>query len=303
MIYFWNISRLKSDLAGRGISKKQTLTYLICILLVQIASWVLAYSEDMVINLWDKIDMSGFSLFLIIGAIYSYHENGGGKGNNFMSRYVSLAWVFGIQYFIMIVMPSSLIFYLAVSMFAGLPETTQWYDAFFNAVVRVPFYLVLAGHIRDVALNRVLSEEEILEQEEEHEREFDQSKYPVILRRYLATSIDVILILYIFTFLISLLQSHNENEPRGIIWMGIVILFLYEPLLTSRLCTIGQKITGIRVRQLDSGERLSVFNACIRSVVKLLLGIVSFFSIPVTRKRRALHDLAAGSVVKYSGQE
>jgi len=303
MIYFWNIDRLKSDLANRGISKKQTLTYLICILVVQIASWVLAYSEDVVINLWDRIDLSGFFLFLTIGAIYCYHENGGRKVSNFMSRYVSLAWVFGIQYFIMIVMPSSLIFYLAVSMFAGISETTQWYDAFFNALVRVPFYLVLAGHIRDVALNKVLSEQEILEQEEEHEREFDQSKYPVILRRYLATSIDALFILLIFTFLVSMLQGSNEIESRGIIWAGFFILFFYEPLFTSRLCTVGQKIMGIRVRKLDSGERLSIPNALLRSIIKFLLGIISFFSIPVTRKRRALHDFATGSVVIYAGKE
>jgi len=303
MIYFWNINRLKFDLANRGISKKQTLIYLICILSVQIASWGLAYSEDTVVNLWDKIDLSGFFLFLIIGTVYCYHKNGRKNGSNFISRYISLAWVFGIQYFIMVVMPLALIFYLAVSLFTGLPETAQWYDAFFNAVVRVPFYLVLAGHIRDVALNRVLSEQEILEQEEEYELEFDQTKYPVILRRYLATSIDVIIILYVFNFFISLLQSYNDNESRVMIWTGIVILFLYEPLFTSMFCTMGQKITGIRVRKLDSGERLSIPVACLRTIVKLVLGIISFFSIPVTRKRRALHDFAAGSVVKYSGQE
>lgn len=303
MIYFWNIDRLKSDLANRGISKRHTIGYLICILSYQISTWVLAYSESRVINLWDKIDISVFSLLIIIGAIYCYRKNGGKNGSNFMSRYVSLAWVFGIQYFIMVVMPSSLIFYLVISLFAGLPETTQWYDALYNAAVRAPLYLVLAGHIRDVALKRVMSEQELLEQEEEYEREFDQTKYPVILRRYLATSIDVVFILYAFTIFIFILQGYNESETRGIIWIGIVILFLYEPLFTSRLCTIGQKIMGIRVRRTDSGERLSMPRACVRTIVKLMLGIISFFSIPVTRKRRAIHDFAAGSVVRYSGQE
>ncbi|MBN1625733.1 MAG: RDD family protein [Deltaproteobacteria bacterium] len=303
MIYLWNINRLKFDLANRGISKKQTLIYLICILSVQTASWVLSYSEDVAINLWDKIDLSGFSLFIVIGAVYCYHENGGRDGSHFMSRYISLAWVFGIQYFIMVLMPLSLIFYLAVSMFGGLPEMTQWYDALFNAIIRICFYIVLAGHIRDVALNRVLSEQELLEEEEENEREFDQAKYPVILRRYLATSIDIVIILYIFTFFILILQGHDEIVDRGAIWIGMLVLFLYEPIFTSRLCTIGQKIAGIRVRKPDSGERLSISNACVRSFVKLVLGIISFFTIPVTGKRRALHDFAAGSVVVYDNTE
>jgi uncharacterized RDD family membrane protein YckC len=57
---------------------------------------------------------------------------------------------------------------------------------------------------------------------------------------------------------------------------------------------------GIRVRHADSGGKISIPNACLRIVVKLLLGTVSFFLIPVTRKGRGLHDFAAGSVVlKY----
>jgi len=183
-----------------------------------------------------------------------------------------------------------------------LPDETQWFDALFEIVVRVPFYIILGRHIRDVSLNRVLSEQEISELEDEYDRDFDQSKYPTILRRYLATSIDLMFILSVFIVL-AYMPGISEIDSGIKIGIGFSILFFYEAVLTSMLCTIGQKVTGIRVRKSDLGERISIIKACLRTVVKLLLGFVSFFSIPATRKRRALHDFAAGSTVIYAGRE
>jgi uncharacterized RDD family membrane protein YckC len=303
MIYLWNINRLKSNLAIGSLSKRQSLIYFICILVCQIASWVLAYSTVGVTNLWDNIDTYGFFFFLIIGTIYCYHGNGSSKGKDFLSRYVSLAWVFGVRYTVMVIIPLGTLVYLPVSLFAGAPDQTQWYDDLFEAALRILFYLVLAGHIRDVAMNRVLSEQEISELEAGYDQDFDQSKYPTILRRYLASSIDVVFILTVFIAFFYMLNGDNDIGLIIRIMIGFSVLFLYEPVFTSRLCTIGQKITGIRVRKADSGKRLSIPEACLRTVVKLLLGLISFFSIPVTRKRRALHDFAAGSVVIYAGRE
>lgn len=303
MIYIWNITALKSDLAGGRVSGRGAFVYLACILSVQAASWALGYTSVESFSLWDAVDAFRFFLFLIIGTVYCFYVNGGGKGRDFSIRYVSLAWVFGVQYAIIVMAPLALILYIIISLFADLADKTQWYDVLFNACLGIPFYYFLAGHIRDVALNRVPSEEELSRMRDEYDEDFDQSKYPTILRRYVSTSIDMVFILILFAVFITVLQGHNDINSGMIIRIGIVLLFFYEPVLTSRLCTIGQKITGIRIRKIDSGERLSIYRACLRTIVKLALGIVSFFSIPVTRKRRALHDFPAGSVVIFSARK
>jgi uncharacterized RDD family membrane protein YckC len=297
MIYIWNINGLKSDLAERRLSGADTLIYLACILAVQGVSWVLAYPEGGVFNLWDNIETIGFAVFLIVGSVYCYYTNGGRKGGDFMSRYISLAWVFGVRYTVVVLIPLSLVLYTPISMFTELPDNTQWYDTLFYAILRIPFYLVLSKHIKDVALNRLPAEDEIHDIRDKYPEDFDITKYPPILRRYPATFIDAIFILFLYIILADILQGDKDLDLITRILVGCSLLFLYEPILTSRLCTIGQKIMGIRVRHADSGGKISILNACIRIVVKLLLGAVSFFSIPVTRKRRGLHDFAAGSVV------
>jgi hypothetical protein len=300
MIHSWQINRLKVELINARHSGRQTLLYLACILTVQSASWALGYVSGVTLNLWDRIDEAVFFVFLIIGTIYCFYTNGGTKGRDFISRYVSLAWVFGVRYAFMALIPVSLFFYLIPSLFVELPDETRWYDVLFNAVLRVPFYLILAGHIRDVALNKVPSEKEVADFRDEYAEDFDQTKYPTMLRRYMATFIDMFLVLSAIIALIYMIQGENEFTPAIRIWIAVAIIFSYEPVFTSRLCTLGQRITGIRIRKLYPWGKISILDAYLRSVVKLLLGIVSFFSIPVTRKKRALHDFVARSEVVYA---
>ena len=75
------------------------------------------------------------------------------------------------------------------------------------------------------------------------------------------------------------------------------MLFLYEPIFTSRFCTLGQKIMGIRVREIFSLQKISIPKAYLRIVIKIFLGFISFFSIPFSSERRAIHDFVAGTIV------
>ena len=77
------------------------------------------------------------------------------------------------------------------------------------------------------------------------------------------------------------------------------MFIVYEPIFTAYFCTLGQKATGIRIRKLSSGKRISIFQAHLRIIVKILLGILSFFTIPFTKNKRAIHDFAVGSLVIY----
>ena len=81
-------------------------------------------------------------------------------------------------------------------------------------------------------------------------------------------------------------------------WVAAVFLLsVYEPLLTSRSATLGQRAMRVRVRHADSGEKISLASAYIRFLCKWLLGFISFFSIPLSSRRMGIHDIAATTVV------
>ena len=120
---------------------------------------------------------------------------------------------------------------------------------------------------------------------------------PTILRRYLSTFIDGVFILSVFIFSSLAIKSDSAIADYARIAVFLGLFFMYEPIFTSRFCTLGQKITGIRVRTNGSYSKISIPAAYLRIIIKILLGFISLLSIPFTRDRRGVHDFASGSVV------
>jgi uncharacterized RDD family membrane protein YckC len=89
------------------------------------------------------------------------------------------------------------------------------------------------------------------------------------------------------------------------IWLRVVFtgsLLLYEPLCVAFGCTFGQYVVGIRVRQDGNYHRPIHFGqAILWYACKILLGWLSFLTIRANPRKRATHDLAAGSVVIKAG--
>ena len=130
-----------------------------------------------------------------------------------------------------------------------------------------------------------------------------ESHYPTISRRYLATFIDGIFILSVCIVLSYVFHQRTELASGLRVTLILAMVFIYEPILTSRYCTLGQKIMGVRIRRRLDYARISVSAAYSRIVVKALLGIISFFTIPLTKEKRAIHDFAAGSIVLRANPE
>jgi len=124
-------------------------------------------------------------------------------------------------------------------------------------------------------------------------------QYPSIIRRYFSTVIDGLFIFGIFVLSSYILDTKNTAATK--IRLGIILfmVFVYEPIFTAYFCTLGQKITGIRIRKFSTGNRISLIRAYLRIIVKIFLGIISFFTIPFTKNKRAIHDFAAGTFVIY----
>jgi uncharacterized RDD family membrane protein YckC len=122
--------------------------------------------------------------------------------------------------------------------------------------------------------------------------------YPSLRQRYLSSLIDGAVLLFVLVFGTVAYQTENDTAHRVRVAVFLVLILSYEPILTSQLCTIGQRLIGIRVRRRsDHARKISVVAAYFRTIVKVLLGAYSFFAMGFNGERRAAHDFAVGSVV------
>ncbi len=128
----------------------------------------------------------------------------------------------------------------------------------------------------------------------------EDGKYPTLTRRYIATAIDVAFVVASIILISYLFDDAGETGVKIRVGLILCLALIYEPLCTSRFCTLGQKIMRVRVRRYPSLERISLLMAYTRIFVKAFLGMLSFFTLPFSQKRRAIHDLAARSIVVFA---
>jgi uncharacterized RDD family membrane protein YckC len=123
-------------------------------------------------------------------------------------------------------------------------------------------------------------------------------RYPELKDRIQSTFIDLLLIIVLMYFFARVIENF-EPVPNWIRAGLFALLFiLYEPLCMTLGCTLGNYIKQIRVRQhADTSKRINFFQALIRYPIKVALGWVSFLTIGSDPQRRAIHDMASGSVM------
>jgi uncharacterized RDD family membrane protein YckC len=122
--------------------------------------------------------------------------------------------------------------------------------------------------------------------------------YPTLSDRVQSTFIDGILIILLMFAFASILNRY-ENAPD---WIRTALFFgiwgIYEPVCTTLGFTVGNYMKGIRVRRhSNTDKRINFFQALLRYILKFSLGWISFLTIHFNPQRRAIHDLAAGSVM------
>lgn len=125
-----------------------------------------------------------------------------------------------------------------------------------------------------------------------------EEKYPQLTDRLQSTLIDTVLIVMMMFAFSSILENMQDPPDwlRMVLFIGIWLV--YEPLCTTIGCTLGNYIKGIRVRLYNnSAKRINIVQALVRYVVKVFLGLISFLTINSTVKRRAIHDMIAGTVM------
>jgi uncharacterized RDD family membrane protein YckC len=125
-----------------------------------------------------------------------------------------------------------------------------------------------------------------------------EKQYPLLIDRIQSTLIDAVCMI-IFMYGASSLLDRFSNPPDGVrIALFVGILAVYEPLATALGGTIGNRMKQISVRRYSNPERpINFFQALLRYALKCGLGWLSFVTIHSNKEKRAIHDLASGSIM------
>jgi uncharacterized RDD family membrane protein YckC len=120
-------------------------------------------------------------------------------------------------------------------------------------------------------------------------------QYPSLFRRYLASTIDVVTILFMF-YLFAQSPLYDPHKQTSTTW-PLLLFVVYEPVLNRYATTVGQLLLRFRVRTIAGHCRVPLWRGLVRVVSKYLLGIFSFVLMPIQKQRRALHDMISGTIV------
>ncbi len=122
--------------------------------------------------------------------------------------------------------------------------------------------------------------------------------YANLPSRVKALCVDQFLLI-VAMYAVSEVLALFQEVPDGIRIFAFVALFvLYEPLFVSIYGgTIGHSFAKITVRKSeDTSQKISFIAALIRFLVKIVLGVISFFTL--TKKHpQAIHDELARAIV------
>lgn len=124
--------------------------------------------------------------------------------------------------------------------------------------------------------------------------------YPRLLRRLQGVFIDGIVIpLAAVGTLVALTYAGVESTWIKVL-CPLAVIFLLDPVAVSATGgSVGHHAVGLRVRKERTNERINLFAAVVRLIVKTLFGLPAFFVAFLTRKRQALHDLVAKSLIVH----
>jgi uncharacterized RDD family membrane protein YckC/Tfp pilus assembly major pilin PilA len=136
----------------------------------------------------------------------------------------------------------------------------------------------------------------------------DRAAYAGFWRRFAAYSIDYVVVLLAGIVLgwLAIQAGVVADGTQGSFTLWLLAgYFLYYVLLESSpwQATIGKRVIGMKVTD-RSGERIGLVRAAARCVAKLLSVLtllVGYLLIALTKRRQALHDLLAGTVVTHDG--
>jgi uncharacterized RDD family membrane protein YckC len=126
-------------------------------------------------------------------------------------------------------------------------------------------------------------------------------RYATFTRRFRALVIDNALVwaLALVLFYLGDAAASVQGSMRVTLLLMLALVLLYEPLLVSRRgATVGHAVTGMQVVDARTGRWPSFARSLARYLIKMVLGIPSFFTMALSRRHQAVHDMLTHTTVQ-----
>lgn len=127
-------------------------------------------------------------------------------------------------------------------------------------------------------------------------------EYPTILDRIKAYTMDTLFVI-ILSMAVTSFFSNYDNIPENVRVITFISIFcLYDPILISLFgATMGHSMMNISVKREDNyNKNIKLHVAIFRFLFKVFLGWISFLTASRNKKRMAIHDIVAKSIVIYN---
>lgn len=123
--------------------------------------------------------------------------------------------------------------------------------------------------------------------------------FPSLVTRIKAVFIDLVIMLVVFTASTLFIDAVGDIPDFVKGFILIFMVYLYDPLLTSFTgSTLGHKVMKLKVRKYKHPEcKISLGQAFLRFITKGFLGWISFLTVTANKRKRAIHDIASGSII------
>lgn len=132
-------------------------------------------------------------------------------------------------------------------------------------------------------------------------RRVPRARHATFTRRFRAFVIDNACIagLWIVLFFVGDTASAIPGVTH-LTWLLMLAAFLlYDPWLVSRRgATVGHAAARLRVVDARTGRRPAFMRAFARSLIKWMLGIISFFTMELGRRHQTVHDMLTHTTVQ-----
>jgi uncharacterized RDD family membrane protein YckC len=145
---------------------------------------------------------------------------------------------------------------------------------------------------------------EITTNSNKEEADYESLQFPSLLTRVKALVLDSLVILFIFSTLSVSINYLGDIPTLVKGFMLVFMIYLYDPILTSFFgATLGHRMMNLTVRKYDNQDmNISIGQALIRFFLKVILGWISFLTVTSNEQKRAIHDLASGSIVIHKNE-
>jgi hypothetical protein len=150
-MYFWNIKKLKAQLIEKPLTEKQTLPYLIALILLYDMSMYLPQPD--VYSWLDGLEVAISLGTTFFGIIWLFRKNHGDAGSHFVQRYLALGWVVLIRFFVF-----SIPFFITVGILTYTLDLntentniTKWYDTLILIILTIGYIWYFGKHLAEVA--------------------------------------------------------------------------------------------------------------------------------------------------------